>query len=182
MYNSDSLARSWERSEYFNSHPHEEDDHVEQYVSQVYLYFNSHPHEEDDTQWPGRDIWTWLFQLTSSWGGWRYVEALPPTDLIFQLTSSRGGWPRLSSFVSSICIFQLTSSRGGWQRRHDSFSLSYIISTHILTRRMTSMDSLPFVFLSISTHILTRRMTIPQRLSNSPICHFNSHPHEEDDK
>ena len=33
---------------YFNSHPHEEDDHTEQKVVLCVSYFNSHPHEEDD--------------------------------------------------------------------------------------------------------------------------------------
>ena len=42
---------------YFNSHPHEEDDHVARTLVIRGQYFNSHPHEEDDgrkgdeTQW-----------------------------------------------------------------------------------------------------------------------------------
>ena len=36
----------WE--EYFNSHPHEEDDKVKTKHFKTVIYFNSHPHEEDD--------------------------------------------------------------------------------------------------------------------------------------
>ena len=77
-----------------------------------------------------------------------------------------------------------------------------IISTHILTRRMTYtfypyehlefyFNSHPheeddnvwvyfFVVIVISTHILTRRMTVLEKAFHSPL-YFNSHPHEEDD-
>ena len=34
--------------QYFNSHPHEEDDQALQCIYSFFLYFNSHPHEEDD--------------------------------------------------------------------------------------------------------------------------------------
>ena len=55
------------------------------------------------------------------------------------------------------------------------------ISTHILTKRMTeSVFRLP-VFPCISTHILTKRMTCTSTSGSSPPFHFNSHPHEEDD-
>ena len=57
-----------------------------------------------------------------------------------------------------------------------------IISTHILTKRMT-MSFLPFAAIRIiSTHILTKRMTMTTMSSNRPQSHFNSHPHEEDDQ
>ena len=61
--------------------------------------------------------------------------------------------------LQSSQLFQLTSSRRGWPLPDLSLWL-YSISTHILTKRMTKI-----------------------RLG-SVICgrHFNSHPHEEDDK
>ena len=34
--------------QYFNSHPHEEDDQKQLCMIQEHFYFNSHPHEEDD--------------------------------------------------------------------------------------------------------------------------------------
>ena len=56
------------------------------------------------------------------------------------------------------------------------------ISTHILTKRMT-----PYVLRSgfrcnISTHILTKRMTPTVYTVPLHFSHFNSHPHEEDDR
>ena len=57
------------RQRNFNSHPHEEDDVHEYEYNRAILDFNSHPHEEDDEGWK-------LFQ--------KFVEA-------FQLTSSRRG-------------------------------------------------------------------------------------------
>ena len=33
----------------FNSHPHEEDDHISIRNAVIWVYFNSHPHEEDDS-------------------------------------------------------------------------------------------------------------------------------------
>ena len=39
--------------QYFNSHPHEEDDDLSWYFKRKHYDFNSHPHEEDDytTKW-----------------------------------------------------------------------------------------------------------------------------------
>ena len=100
------------------------------------------------------------FQLTSSRGGWHAAVLEEMTDLIisthiltrrmtfaymkvifshlFQLTSSRGGWLFSDTYPDNWQIFQLTSSRGGWRSTSLIFSLSIFISTHILTRRMTS--------------------------------------------
>ena len=40
--------------EYFNSHPHEEDDIISFVCFPSTSYFNSHPHEEDDGYRPGQ--------------------------------------------------------------------------------------------------------------------------------
>ena len=37
-----------QRLNYFNSHPHEEDDTYTSYIEKHPVHFNSHPHEEDD--------------------------------------------------------------------------------------------------------------------------------------
>ena len=66
---------------------------------------------------------------------------------------------RLISIIKDSLLFQLTSSRGGWPRTVHARILRRGISTHILTRRMTPRPC---------PHIQLR-------------CHFNSHPHEEDD-
>ena len=56
-----------------------------------------------------------------------------------------------------------------------------VISTHILTKRMT-MSFLPFAAIRIiSTHILTKRMTYTSIFNILIEYYFNSHPHEEDD-
>ena len=56
-------------------------------------------------------------------------------------------------------VFQLTSSRGGWRVGSSNDMGGYYISTHILTRRMTTPCFCWFLTRAISTHILTRRMT-----------------------
>ena len=55
------------------------------------------------------------------------------------------------------------------------------ISTHILTKRMTKTHWQAHFNSYISTHILTKRMTTFQYVRFLLECHFNSHPHEEDD-
>ena len=54
------------------------------------------------------------------------------------------------------------------------------ISTHILTKRMTTAIFNEWFDGIISTHILTKRMTLCNR-TRRRILYFNSHPHEEDD-
>ena len=56
-----------------------------------------------------------------------------------------------------------------------------VISTHILTKRMTCMFSDTFWIEVISTHILTKRMTDSLVEMLQQVYNFNSHPHEEDD-
>ena len=58
---------------------------------------------------------------------------------------------------------------------------TFCISTHILTKRMTKCSQNNFRQPTISTHILTKRMT--QQLLKRVLLlnYFNSHPHEEDD-
>ena len=56
------------------------------------------------------------------------------------------------------------------------------ISTHILAKRMTKAERIPYALVLISTHILTKRMTTHCGIIFTLTEHFNSHPHEEDDK
>ncbi len=51
---------------YFNSHPHEEDDGKYNRYYNYSCYFNSHPHEEDDLNSIARTLEKQIFQLTSS--------------------------------------------------------------------------------------------------------------------
>ena len=55
------------------------------------------------------------------------------------------------------------------------------ISTHILTKRMTTIATAAAMSSKISTHILTKRMTILTVGRKTAKIYFNSHPHEEDD-
>ena len=141
-----SSRRGWRNSAtyplkgtYFNSHPHEEDDvaaikeivtmmdistHIltkrmtlwRHGITVLSIYFNSHPHEEDDCN----------------------VFVSVVTISRFQLTSSRRGWP--------IFLFVLSRSDNFNSHPHeeddcDPVVQPYfgIISTHILTKRMTCL-------------------------------------------
>ena len=63
--------------------------------------------------------------------------------------------------VKYLCcvLFQLTSSQGGWLCSPCNWWYRSDISTHILTRRMTTVIFKIITEQRISTHILTRRMT-----------------------
>ena len=62
-----------------------------------------------------------------------------------------------------------------------SIRCSMKISTHILTKRMTHFLQNSRWRNCISTHILTKRMTTLTLQAQRLTKHFNSHPHEEDD-
>ena len=144
------------------------------------LYFNSHPHEEDDRLIPAILLCCFLFQLTSSRGGWPAcflafwtlfsISTHILTRRMTTVESKRDGTPCISTHIltrrmtsaffpkATHGIFQLTSSRGGWQFTFNESNSCFNISTHILTRRMTVARTI----------LLTE-------------WNFNSHPHEEDD-
>ena len=85
--------------QHFNSHPHKEDD--QSYPSTWYSieYFNSHPHKEDDIFFRQASQYIFIFQLTSSQGGWHIDIAFRTIFTTFQLTSSQGGWPNLMDWT-----------------------------------------------------------------------------------
>ena len=155
-------------------------EHPTQQRSRV-MHFNSHPHEEDDDRFrrtvegtAGISTHILTKRMTES-------PELHRCRVIFQLTSSRRGWPYQSNRHGEGLVFQLTSSRRGWPDIFLSFFFCIIISTHILTKRMTKKDVYVFVRKYISTHILTKRMTISVICNCISDNYFNSHPHEEDD-
>ena len=75
--------------------------------------------------------------------------------------------------------FQLTSSRRGWLQDLVECNIVYI-STHILTKRMTSFRILdPFLIIFQLTS--SRRGWRCSYFLELPCLYFNSHPHEEDD-
>ena len=99
-----------------------------------------------------------IFQLTSSRGGWQFMAVLGDQKSGFQLTSSRGGW-RPDNF-QELVRNHFNSHPHEEDDKPVRIQLSWhIISTHILTRRMTWLCDVCSVDCCISTHILTRRMT-----------------------
>ena len=129
-----------------------------QMLSSWECHFNSHPHKEDD---PYPRLW---FRSQNHFNSHPHKE----DDHI-----------RITLFIQTA--FQLTSSQGGWPMACCAWMRCLVISTHILTRRMTisinhNIRLLIFQLTSsqggwhwlcvcsgkhydISTHILTRRMT-----------------------
>ena len=101
---------------YFNSHPHEEDDPFKQYFYSYCLYFNSHPHEEDDKIGRSKNIKQ------------KYFNSHPHEED-----------DRTRMEMCERAIFQLTSSRRGWRRAVRN-GRAFHISTHILTKRMTKWN------------------------------------------
>ena len=143
--------------------------------------FNSHPHEEDDVFCKAHVSCAMSFQLTSSRRGWLYQGRQPMLMKKFQLTSSRRGWRRIAKQ-------QYKTKRNFNSHPHEEddaigsvICTSEIISTHILTKRMTSRTVFVWLLWRISTHILTKRMTYIVAHLEWGYEHFNSHPHEEDD-
>ena len=142
---------------YFNSHPHEEDDHL-LVVFFLVSFISTHILTKRMTYRTESRSLCFIFQLTSSRRGWLWCclcstghyhfnsHPHEEDDLfrkhsttaisLFQLTSSRRGWRNRSGSPLSEISFQLTSSRRGWRRK---------------------------------------------LLRNLLFEHFNSHPHEEDD-
>ena len=144
-----------------------------------------------------------LFQLTASQGGWLVkteTEETPISDFNsqphkeaddrncypvvwwkFQLTASQGGWLLNGRVINRAMKFQLTASQGGWRTCTSFASVPDFISTHSLTRRLTS-------FLYSSRLIVLFQLTASQggwrsadRLHRRLHPHFNSQPHKEAD-
>ncbi len=120
------------------------------------------------------------FQLTSSQGGWLTAPINRSLISAFQLTSSQGGWHIFHWTVllhilfnshphkeddNKICLKQQKKKFfNSHPHKEDDQAckatvLSNNFSTHILTRRMTSVRTVRTHAKRFSTHILTRRMT-----------------------
>ena len=138
-------------ADYFNSHPHEEDDlsgllNISGQIISTHILtkrmtrqaqhwtrqinFNSHPHEEDDTTWRRIHLMTQQFQLTSSRRGWPRGSSSGITQITFQLTSSRRGWQLKGDRFDHAFVFQLTSSRRGWQSLNSRYKLLKYFNSH----------------------------------------------------
>ena len=153
-------AEDVQASVYFNSQPHEEADNYTTVSLPQDSHFNSQPHEEADCIRMYLLIRFMKFQLTASRRGWRRpstifcnavnisthsltkrltLSAVNVPELIsFQLTASRRGWhqPEMERFRWRT--FQLTASRRGWLVWTDIVFELLHISTHSLTKRLTT--------------------------------------------
>ena len=123
-------------------------------------------------------IYTFYFAFFLKWlkNYWHFVTG--PTKS-FQLTSSRGGW-RICS-CSNSDGYNFNSHPHEEDDESERFQLSWqVISTHILTRRMTAT-------LKYSKRMKRFQLTSSQGGwpywcdTFSFRYYFNSHPHKEDD-
>ena len=187
---------------YFNSHPHEEDDCFV-FASVIMWHISTHILTKRMTLLCMLWIKYATFQLTSSRRGWRMVSWVecPKNKISTHILTKR-----MTKSVNSGCAFitfQLTSSRRGWLQQYQFRVHLWYFNSHpheedddtvnvnsLLHQYFNSHpheeDDLLHIFLlpglcNISTHILTKRMTADGASSSWPFHHFNSHPHEEDD-
>ena len=102
--------------------------------------------------------------------------------LIFQLTSSQGGWPSLQAQKIGEMYFN------SHPHKEDDDLCSCIdwvsgryFNSHPHKEDDTDSGSSLSSYYIISTHILTRRMTRKYGSGSYEHWYFNSHPHKEDD-
>ena len=132
---------------YFNSHPHEEDDHLKRTYKEK-RYISTHILTKRMTKAIEKIPYFGLFQLTSSRRGWRFSKILaliavhfnshPHEEddqvematrymtLHFNSHPHEEDDPTFSSLSSSVSSFQLTSSRRGWPKRMYMYSCASI--------------------------------------------------------
>ena len=124
------ISHPWFSHWYFNSHPHEEDDHLKRTYKEK-RYISTHILTKRMT----------IFKDTGF------------DSCTFQLTSSRRGWPDifLSFFFCIIISTHILTKRMteiGFEQRQE-----VEISTHILTKRMTHLPSVAiFLYLHSNSH------------------------------
>ena len=151
---------------HFNSHPHEEDDPAKSCKFLTNGYFNSHPHEEDD----GLTLFIKSFNDISTHILTKrmtiFFMAIAQIG-IFQLTSSRRGWPKCWPIHIKWITFQLTSSRRGWRRYGEYVDMDNQYFNSHPHEEDDSVSRFLNPSLYISTHILTKRMTTQPILSST---------------
>ena len=182
--------RGWPRKWYlimsfshFNSQPHEEADTVPPKTFLSVFHFNSQPHEEAD--W--FTIPLLCLACISTHSLTKRLTQQVHWDITRSRISTHSLTKRLTTSARSLSIvklsFQLTASRRGWQplpepsgkwflyfnsQPHEEADISppipfkhnSYISTHSLTKRLTTRLNLHVRFLYISTHSLTKRLTL----------------------
>ena len=166
---------------HFNSHPHKEDDLV-MAKHQFSLFISTHILTRRMTMVIlGKSkkklhISTHILTRRMTFLFFFFLDAF-----IFQLTSSQGGWRGSTTPqypVLNISTHILTRR----MTRFDNSSIScleYFNSHPHKEDDAVSTDTIKKP--DISTHILTRRMTNTESRPCPGQMHFNSHPHKEDD-
>ena len=123
---------------HFNSQPHKEADWITGLISMFLNHFNSQPHKEADMYSAKRVSPITAFQLTASQGGWREISCVLDGWLYFNSQPHKEADGDHCDCVNVFCKFQLTASQGGWRFPQVPSWRPMIISTHSLTRRLTS--------------------------------------------
>ena len=100
--------------QYFNSHPHEEDDETGRNIFSRSQIISTHILTKRMTTWVIMCEIVLEFQLTSSRRGWQFPMLNFPCIIISTHILTKR-MTRLSESYVEISIFQLTSSRRGWQ-------------------------------------------------------------------
>ena len=152
-----SIGTSERTCKVFNSHPHKEDDGMMNEPSFADSLFNSHPHKEDDVAEDYKDS-VCDFSTHILTRRMTICSLFRLSFFIFQLTSSQGGWHHLLSHHGFLWIFNSHPHKEN-DRRICWRKIVLSFSTHILTRRMTNNLLVFKLCCYFSTHILTRRMT-----------------------
>ena len=150
---------SGSRKMHFNSQPHEEADEVRSFSSGWGSHFNSQPHEEADRHWRKPDRQSDYFNSQPHEEA-DLVKAQALDYLFkFQLTASRRGWLLKTCSIFDLKLFQLTASRRGW--RADWYLQS--IYRNFNSQPHEEADTINNLGITdgtiISTHSLTKRLT-----------------------
>ena len=121
-------------------------------------YFNSQPHEEGDIGYLTYWIFPPLFQLTASRRGWLRRVGQPLYRVHFNSQPHEEADADLlaGTISTNISTHSLTKRLTTWNcTPHEA----YIISTHSLTKRLTLFSDEAIDMIDISTHSLTKRLT-----------------------
>ena len=122
-----------------------------------------------------------IFQLTASRRGWPAPQQLQPNHSHFnsQPHEEADITLRMSTVLAFISTHSLTKRLTTQQL---TTKLATPISTHSLTKRLTWAGTVVRSLIHISTHSLTKRLTILHVKFLMFCFYFNSQPHEEADR
>ena len=165
---------------YFNSQPHKEADVSKQEFDEV-IGISTHSLTRRLTCFIPSIHNAWIFQLTASQGGWRFMLLLRHLWMKYfnsQPHKEADLWTHnLSNLVET---FQLTASQGGWRNSKSRWNWTENISTHSLTRRLTVICIL-YPGCRIFQLTASQGGWPPITFAVLSFLYFNSQPHKEAD-